>query len=162
MTEKPPNHDTEQADSDVTITMSNHQSSTTLKKLTVLPSPASLSQLGLLCPTSSQTTLNPLVGPILRPMSETEKRPGMQVDVPSPHSTVISTSSDQISTDDGLLANTEASGLTTGCTTASGQTEATSPAVSTPGDQTALSWRRRVLHFGPGELASSWCLHPSY
>ena len=58
MTEKPLNHDVEQADSDLTITIPNHRPSTLLAKLASLPSSASLSQSSKFCPTASTNHTN--------------------------------------------------------------------------------------------------------
>ena len=154
MTEKPPNHDVEQADSDLTVTMSNHRPLTLLEKLASLPSSASLSESGKLCPTSPQTRLILIVAPMLGLMFGTEKIPQMQRIVATPLSAVISTFSDRVETDDSLLTDTEESRPTTGVTTVFEQTEATSPAISTPGDQVALSWRPRMSQLGSGGSAS--------
>ena len=160
MTEKSTKHEIEQADSDVTVTMPNHQPSTLLKKLASLPSPASLSELGRLCPTPPRTTLTVQVGPTLRPMSEAEKTSQTQTDVSIPLSAMMSTPSDRVETDNSPFTDTEQSRPTTGVTTASGQTEASSPATSTPGDEIALSWRQRTLSLGPSESESRSCFPP--
>lgn len=153
MTEKPLNHNAEQADSNLTVTMPKHRPSTLLEELASLPSSASLSQSGKLCPTSPKIALILAVAPMLEPMFETEKITQMQRAVATPLWTVMSTFSDRVDTDDSLLTDTEQSRPTTGVTTVFEQTEATSPAISTPGDQVALSSRRRMSQLGSGESA---------
>ena len=148
------NHDVEQADSDLTITIPNHRPSTLLAKLASLPSSASLSQSSKFCPTAPQITLIFAVAPMLESMFETEKTPQMQGVVATPLGNVMSTFSDRVDTDDSLLTDTEQSRPTTGITTVFEQTEATSPAISTSGDQVALSWTWRISPLGSGESAT--------
>ena len=151
MTEEQSDQDLEQTDSDVTATVSNQQSSATLNKPTPLPNPASLLGLVKCCPSSSRTALDDIVGSILGSMSETEKILTTQTNLQTPTSAATSMEFDRFGINGILLADTDQSGLNTGITTASGQTAATSPFVSTPSDQAASWWTQKMSQPGSGK-----------
>ena len=154
--EKTPKQDVEQVESDPTTAMTDNQRTNFSTMLASLKIPALSSGLSKLFPKHSQTMAKVAViedgypNPDLGSRSVTENAYQIGGE-PQKACTEVVSASESTDTEKSPMTDTEVSELATGVTTASYHTEASSPAISTPEEQMALSWRQQISLLGLSE-----------